>query len=410
MLHAEDEEFSRRDILSHESISALFNERLGLVPTSITSPQSQGAFHKVYFVSLSVNEGKRWSGRDVVLRVARKTILTKKTENEMALLGILRKAQLPVPEVVFFCSDPDNPLNYEYNCLERIPYPSLADIWTTLSPEQLDDVLDQIVDCFLKIFAIQVPSNHGSLSLDGGSGPVLEETMWQLPDITRYFHADPYNLTAETFSTLNPTGSYSTWVAYISAFLKTYHHIISIHPSVSFLLDLLDPLQSLIAKLDASQGSQDAWVKRLVDEPGLRGRLFHRDFHFGNMLADEDGNIKAIIDWEFAGIGASFAKRSSIIRNCVGYLRCLPEPAPPGAQLLINTWEAEFLSRLQQRSPPVAAIWKHETNGNEILGEEGSALSDIREYLRACLEVGVRGGERVVLARGEWKDVLTDEF
>jgi hypothetical protein len=49
-----------------------------------------------------------------------------------------------------------------------------------LSPEQLDDVLDQIVDCFLKIFAIQVPSNHGSLSLDGGSGPVLEETMWQL--------------------------------------------------------------------------------------------------------------------------------------------------------------------------------------------------------------------------------------
>lgn len=49
----------------------------------------------------------------------RPTIVKVKTENEMALLRVLRASGIPVPEVVFFCSDPDNPLKYEYNCLER---------------------------------------------------------------------------------------------------------------------------------------------------------------------------------------------------------------------------------------------------------------------------------------------------
>jgi hypothetical protein len=48
----------------------------------------------------------------------RKTIAKIKTENEMAMLKIVRSSGVPVPEVVFFSSDPDNPLGYEYNCLE----------------------------------------------------------------------------------------------------------------------------------------------------------------------------------------------------------------------------------------------------------------------------------------------------
>ncbi|KAJ6578596.1 kinase-like domain-containing protein [Mycena sp. CBHHK59/15] len=303
MLHPDDEAFAKQEILSHASISSLFTERLGLVPTSITAPASQGDFHKVYFVSLSTTDGNRWSGRDVVLRVARKTILRSKTENEMVILTLLRASGIPVPEVVFFCADPDNPLQYEYNCLERIPYPSLADTWTTLSAVQLDGVLDQFVDIFLKLYALDVPPHHGSLALDGSSGPVLEETMWQWPDIQRYFHTPPYNLTSETYDTLNPSSAsgYASWPAYIAAFLASYHHVISVHPAVDFLRDLQPALQRLIDTLHAADAPD--WVQRLRDEPGLRPHLFHRDFHFGNILADADGTIRAVIDWEFAGIG-----------------------------------------------------------------------------------------------------------
>ncbi|KAJ7637013.1 kinase-like domain-containing protein [Roridomyces roridus] len=400
MLHADDLAFAQRDdILSNEAIATVFDSHLGLSPTSIIASANQGQFHKVYFVKLSQADGHRWSGRDVVLRVARKTIVKTKTENEISLLNFLRDV-VPVPEVVFFSADPTNALGYEYNCLERIPYPSLAETWKTLSTGQLDHVLDQFVDIFVKLFKSNAPPNHGSLALDGGSGPVIEETMWQLPDIDRYFHAAPYNLTSETFGTLNPTESYSSWPAYICAFLKTYHHIISIHPNVDFLRDILDPLQHVITALDVGTAP---WVCRLRDESALRARLHHRDFHFGNILADEEGTIKAVIDWEFAGMGPSFPARSSLIGNCVDYLAYKGEHA-------LDSWEDEFLARLRVRAPEIAETWVHERDRSAVLGIKGQALSNLREYLRGCLEVGVRRVGRVEMAQGAWKKVVVDSL
>jgi aminoglycoside phosphotransferase (APT) family kinase protein len=29
--------------------------------------------------------------------------------------------------------------------------------------------------------------------------------------------------------------------------------------------------------------------------------------HFGNILADEEGEVRGIIDWEFAGVGVRFS-------------------------------------------------------------------------------------------------------
>ncbi|KAF7323673.1 APH domain-containing protein [Mycena kentingensis (nom. inval.)] len=395
MLHPDDEAFAQQDVLSDESIRGLFTDRIGLLPTQITCPERQGAFHKVYFVSLP-------DGREVVLRVARKTIVKFKTENEVAILQRLANSGIPVPSVVFYSSDPDNALGYEYDCLERISYPSLQDVWMSLFPAQLDGIVDQLVDIFLQLWEVDVPRVYGCLAIDGGPGPVLEETMWQTPDIIRYFHSTPYNLISESFESLNPTRSYPSWPAYISAFLKTYHHIISIHPSVAFLHPLLLPLQRLIDALDTESLP---WIARLRTSPSLYPRLFHKDFHFGNILLSADGTIKGIIDWEFAGLGPSFGSRSSLIQNCVGYLRySYPENA--AAKRLVETWPGEFQARLERRAPEIAATWARETDRDAVLGLEGNALSDIREYLRACLEVGVRGVGRVSLAKSTWMEVV----
>ncbi|KAJ7054472.1 kinase-like domain-containing protein [Mycena amicta] len=404
MLHADDEAFAQMDILTHDSIHRLFIDRLGLVPNTIGCPEKQGSFHKVYFVGLSQAEGNpsQWSGKDVVLRVARKTIVKIKTENEIGLLRLLRDSGIPVPRVVFFSSDSNNPLGYEYDCLERIPYPSLADIWLTLSPSQLDNILDQFVEIFIKLFAIDVPKVYGSLTKNGTAAPVLEETMWQIPDIHRYFHAPPYNLTSETFASLNPTAFYTSWPDYISAFLKCYHHLISLHPSLEFLQIFLKPLQGLINTLDSADAP---WVRRLRDSVELRPRLSHRDFHFANVLVDVDGTIKGIIDWEFAGTGAPFASRWSMINNCVGYLRYYCGDNPK-AQDIVAKWPGEFQKRLEERAPQVAAIWARETDRDAVLGVEGNALSDVREYVRACLEVSIRGDSRIEKAKTDWKDVV----
>ncbi|KAK0491638.1 kinase-like domain-containing protein [Armillaria novae-zelandiae] len=329
MLHPSDSTFAQTDPLSPSLISSLFESSLGMSPVNIESPKSsQGLYHKVYFVTLAESAHSRWSGKDVVLRVARKAIEKIKIENEVAVIDVVRNAGLPVPEVLFYNSDPANDLGFEYICVEsqdfasivhavinaslESPYPPLQDTWMSLSPEALDNVLNQFVDFFIRMFTLELPQGgefYGSLRVTETEGrkevvpgPVLEETLWQLPDILRYFHAAPYNLTRECFATLNPCGWYPSWVAYISAFLKCYYRVISVHPSVSFLLYLLDPLQRLIEKLDSREID---WVRRLRDEKGLQGRLWHRDLHFGNLLADEEGNIHAIIDWEFSGVGVS---------------------------------------------------------------------------------------------------------
>jgi aminoglycoside phosphotransferase (APT) family kinase protein len=68
---------------------------------------------------------------------------------------------------------------------------------------------------------------------------------------------------------------------------------------------------------DETDGSVE-WVRRLRDEYGLKGRLWHRDMHFGNILADEEGEIKGIIDWEFAGVGVCFLPAPSFFLKPVG--------------------------------------------------------------------------------------------
>lgn len=72
MVHPDDLGFSHLEPISHASIHALFIAELGLAPLRIASPtDSHGEYHKIYFITLELEEDLRWSGKEVVLRVAR---------------------------------------------------------------------------------------------------------------------------------------------------------------------------------------------------------------------------------------------------------------------------------------------------------------------------------------------------
>jgi hypothetical protein len=208
-----------------------------------------------------------------------------------------------------------------------IKYPSLEDTWMNMSNSALENILVQLVRFHIATFSFLHSGresgrrNYGSvrLSLAGSSpseeelhtatitsGPVLEETMWGVPDVKRYFHASPWNLSEESVSSLNPSSpsGYRDYPAYVAAFLRTYSHVIRIHPRVSFLTHVLPALDKAIAKLEATDEHVEPWVTRLRTEDTLKGYLWHRDIHFGNILVDpENGEWKAVLDWEFAGVG-----------------------------------------------------------------------------------------------------------
>lgn len=85
-------------------------------------------------------------------------------------------------------------------------------------------------------------------------------------------------------------------------------------------------------------------------------------------------------------------------------------PSSPAAQHLLTTWPAQFESLLEARAPLTFARWKVETDLEAVLGKEGQALSDVREFLRSCVEVGVRGWGNVEKGKGEWRDVVQDRL
>lgn len=60
MVHPEDLAFALSSPIPPGRISALFRTKLGLSVRSLSSPSTQGAFNKVYFVSL---EEKHDGGR-----------------------------------------------------------------------------------------------------------------------------------------------------------------------------------------------------------------------------------------------------------------------------------------------------------------------------------------------------------
>ncbi|KAL8291319.1 hypothetical protein RQP46_002297 [Phenoliferia psychrophenolica] len=311
MVHPDDLGFSRLEPVSHASMHALFLAELGLAPLRITSPtESQGEYHKLYFVKLELKGDSKWSGEEVVLRVARPAFNGIKVRNEVGALHLVRGAGVPAPEVIFWSDTTLNTLGYEYIAMESSP------------------------------------------------------------DIERYFNATPYNLHAESHATLNPTGPFSDWTAYISAFLKSYAHIIDIHPSVTHLRPLLPPLNLLIADLDAPLDTSMAWIQKLRQSPSLLPHLWHCDLHLANLLGNANGDILGVIDWEFAAFRASFYRKSSPIRNLIAAL-----PDDP----TLSTWPELFLSTLKAKEAALSKDWEAVTNMESVLGKEGLALSSVRE-------------------------------
>jgi hypothetical protein len=260
------------------------------------------------------------------------------------------------------------------------------------------------------------------------SGPVLEETMWSVPDVQRYFHAEPYNLTEESFQTLNPSAphGYADYPAYVAAFLSAYTHVIRVYPNAAFLTHILPGLDKVVAKLEAPGDSAEPWIQQLREKKELKGHFWHRDVHFGNILVDpESGEWKAVLDWEFAGLGVRHSvtreddadqnvqpcfqtKTTDPLDQTVYRLSQIPETAPEygRAQEIIKTWPSRFSKLLRAESPEAADLWTGATDRDIVLGPEGNALSDLREFLRSCLEVSVRGWGNVEAAKGRWREVV----
>ncbi|KAG9684549.1 hypothetical protein KCU95_g12899, partial [Aureobasidium melanogenum] len=274
-------------------------------PQAIRKLEVTAAFHIIFVISYTASSLRSWlaskecyqawsvTTTDLILRISGNHISRIKTENEASVLSWLDKhTTIPVPRVVAYDSATDNPLGHEFILMTREPGQSLADVYNSFTSMQKDHILDQLIDVNAELHK-HTWSHIGGLSTDNKGhiipGPVLEETFWFGPDILALWPAH------ETFESLNISGPFKSYVAYISAHLLKYKHAIETHPSLEFMRDFLPQLDRFLARISA-----EPMQSKLND---ISLRLAHKDLHFANILVDPvTAHITAIIDWEFAGV------------------------------------------------------------------------------------------------------------
>ncbi|PYH90749.1 APH-domain-containing protein [Aspergillus ellipticus CBS 707.79] len=233
------------------------------------------------------------SGVDLILRISGDHVPRIKTENETAILTWLREnTSIPVPDVVAFDVTTANILGHEYQITNRCPGEAISDIYDTLSPTQLDSILLQLMHMLAELHQHPFTEIGGlSFSPDNTTtttvGPMLDEHFWFICDIPHYFPP------TETFTSLNYSGPFATFTAYVTAAVNSYVHVASIHPS------LQAPLHPFLPRIAAFLAALPNHASTLNTTPIY---LAHKDLHFANILYDTaTDRITAILDWEFAG-------------------------------------------------------------------------------------------------------------
>lgn len=89
-------------------------------------------------------------------------------------------------------------------------------------------------------------------------------------------------------------------------------------------------------------------------------------------------------------------------KYCSPLLSIMHAPPPPVEVCLSpperESWPERWARLLKLRSPQVYDEFIKEA----VLSEKGQRLKDVREFLRGCVEVGVRGWGNLEAAKGAW--------
>ncbi|KAK2609189.1 hypothetical protein QQS21_002271 [Conoideocrella luteorostrata] len=268
-------------------------------PSTITTLPASASFHSIYLLHYPASHrsilqtphpvrpvhANPDDSITLILRISGNHIARTKTANEVGIMTWLRQhTGIPVPAILRYDTSQNNILQREYTLLEKIPGRSVDTIYKTLNEETKGLLVQQLTDILVELNSHSW--NHiGGLQLIDEEivpGPVLEDTFWLVPDIQTYW-------TSESVDSLNPAGPYSSHGDYLAGYLTCFIHAINNHESLSWIQHITPRLVALISNLP----TMDLSTKLI---------LAHKDLHFANVMATDDGDITGILDWEFAGV------------------------------------------------------------------------------------------------------------
>lgn len=284
-----------------------FITSLGLPAPSRTEPLAVTAsFHRIYLIHFPARDADalapaKFDADDsevtLVLRAAGAHLPRVKTENEVAVMRWVREnTSVPVPAVVRWDATTENLLGCEFSLLERVRGRSADKLfWGVLGEEEKKRLVGQVVGFLAQIREASERAGWGhvgGLRVDRETGeivpgPVVDEWFWMGPDVEAFWEG-----TGETVESLNPIEApFRGWAELLRASVGRYVYMIERHEALAWMRDL-------VPRLEAYR----AWLLEHPGEMETRLVLAHRDLHLANVMAEEDGTVTGLLDWEFGGV------------------------------------------------------------------------------------------------------------
>jgi len=142
------------------------------------SKLAEGGFNRVFEITMNDNT-------QVLARLPYPSTYPKRyaVASEVATLDLIRSHGIPVPKVLGYSADSENPVGAEYIILEKLPGRPIGDVWYDLSEKERLKVTLQLVQLEAKLFAIDLPA-CGSIYYSRDLPPDTQRIIipWQVAD------------------------------------------------------------------------------------------------------------------------------------------------------------------------------------------------------------------------------------
>lgn len=270
---------------------------------------SEGAFNKLYTVTISGGDGKPLSPQ-YIFRVTIPVEPFYKTASEVATISYLREhTSIPVPRVIAHSSTAENELRYEWILMEKVAGVALAVIWDDIGMETkiretkvLAGFVRQLRDLrhhFAKIGNLYFREDIDSFKHTKYVSSMEDGKYVLGPIVTPYMFAGACKRCVP-----RELGPYPDEGAYITALILSEQKRMELWQSAEVACDDFDEDLAEDAD-DIAEVLQELQVISYALFPSLpcNFRLYHQDLSLANILVDPETNkILGIVDWECVGV------------------------------------------------------------------------------------------------------------
>lgn len=282
---------------------------------------AQGAFNKVYDVKID--------DEAFIIRVALPVDPYYKTTSEVSTMDwISRTAKIPVPRAITYQSSRENPIGFEWILMTKMPGKRLDDTWRSLSFAAKTKLVGEFAAYFACLFRNQlrgignIYTAESNISLNEATWPAetsshsdtaplsdKEYLNVELPDVGRIVSIHFFmgsNILRDV-----PRGPFATshdWIlSHLSLTEKSCQSRLEKLPSggsesddedelddATRTLEIVGKLKHLLPSIfPPSKDNEENWDHF---EPSI---MVHDDLNRQNILVHDDGELAAVLDWEF---------------------------------------------------------------------------------------------------------------